>query len=322
MSDEGVQLTKISLLQSRLRSELTSLTNVALGQRQLLMQEVQNVMSFVVQRNNLRLELAARRFYLEGWRQVFECLLATGALNDLPHTHRWNFLTQITQDIFSKCLSVENTLPELVHSLAGVMVILLAGLRACALEGASSEAGLTSATPQVPSDYVRCLDGTILRTPTGKSCCISLYVSRSFLNCFVDLVRSIIPTRGSSTSSATISVIQRQLVDWILRAGVSAHRVRTNLYSALLNSLRIGSNSGEPIKLTDSTLLQTLVRDCSSGHDVQRMLALSLLDQLAAADNQGPIANFLSSQGYLKHLVTQEWLHHLEMCHNCLFCAV
>jgi hypothetical protein len=33
------------------------------------------------------------------------------------------------------------------------------------------------------------------------------------------------------------------------------------------------------------------------------MLALSLLDQLAAADNQGPIASFLSSQGYLKHMV-------------------
>lgn len=55
--------------------------------------------------------------------------------------------------------------------------------------------------------------------------------------------------------------------------------------------------------MADVTLLQTLVRDCSSGHDVQRMLALSLLDQLASADNQGPIANFLSSHGYLKHMV-------------------
>jgi len=75
------------------------------------------------------------------------------------------------------------------------------------------------------------------------------------------------------------------------------------LYSALLNSLRISNQAAELNKLTDGSLLQTLVRDCSSGHDVQRMLALSLLDQLAIADNQGPIANFLSSQGYLKHLV-------------------
>ena len=116
-------------------------------------------------------------------------------------------------------------------------------------------------------------------------------------------VRTAAPTRGGSGSSATISVIQRQLVDWILRAGGSAHRVRINLYSALLNSLRISNQTTELAKWTDSSLLQTLVRDCSSGHDVQRMLALSLLDQLAAADNQGPIASFLSSQGYLKHMV-------------------
>ena len=165
VSEEGVQLTKMSLLQSRLRSELANLINVALGQRQLIMQEVQNVLSFVKQRNNIRLEVASRRFYLEGWRQVLESLLATGSLNDLSHT-RWNILTQITQDIFSKCLAVDNTLPDLVHYLSGVMVILLAGLRTCALESAKESDCLSSNT-QVPSDYVKCLDGTILRNPTG-----------------------------------------------------------------------------------------------------------------------------------------------------------
>lgn len=195
VSDEGVQLTKISLLQNRLRSELTNLTNVALGQRQLLVQEVQNVMSFVVQRNNMRLELAARRFYLEGWRQVLECLLATGALNELPHSHRWNILTQITQDIFSKCLAVDNNLPDLVHYLAGVMVILLAGLRACALEG-TGEMGSTTAAQQVPSDYVRCLDGTILRTPNGKS---------SIFGCFVTIPEEFVIVNIDSTSRWTNS---------------------------------------------------------------------------------------------------------------------
>jgi nuclear pore complex protein Nup205 len=166
ISEEDVQLTKIALLQNRLRSELANLTNVALGQRQLIVQEVQNILSFVVQRNNIRLELSARRFYLEGWRQVLECLLATGSLNDLSYTHRWNILTQITQDIFSKCLAADNTLPDLVHYLSGVMVILLAGLRACALEGVG-ESGASSGPTKMPSDYVRCLDGTILRTPNG-----------------------------------------------------------------------------------------------------------------------------------------------------------
>lgn len=167
MSEEGVQLTKVSLLQNRLRSELANLTNVALSQRQSIMQEVQSLLAFVVLRNNIRLELAARRFCLEGWKQVLECLLATGSLNDVSQTNRWNILTQITQDIFTKCLTADNILPELVHCLSGVMIILLAGLRACALVG-SSETGTLSTTAQAPSDYVKCLDGTILRTPSGN----------------------------------------------------------------------------------------------------------------------------------------------------------
>ena len=172
VSEDEVQLTKISLLQNRLRSELANLTNVALGQRQLIVQEVQSILSFVVQRNNIRLELSARRFYLEGWRQVLECLLATGSLNDLSHTQRWNILTQITQDIFTKCLTADSTLPDLVHYLSGVMVILLAGLRACSLEGVG-ESG--SSTAQMPADYVRCLDGTVLRTPSGNCVFLILY---------------------------------------------------------------------------------------------------------------------------------------------------
>ena len=165
-SEEGVQLTKMALLQNRLRSELSNLTNVALGQRQLIMQEIQNILSFVVQRNNTRLEMAARKFYLEGWRQVVETLLTTDSLNDLSHTNRWNILTQITQDIFSKCLAAENTMPELVHYLSGVMVILLTALRACAIDGGKEKRSIQSAI-HLPSDYVRCLDGTILRTPIG-----------------------------------------------------------------------------------------------------------------------------------------------------------
>jgi hypothetical protein len=63
-------------------------------------------------------------------------------------------------------LAADNTLPDLVHYLSGVMVILLAGLRACALEGVG-ESGASSGPTKMPSDYVRCLDGTILRTPNG-----------------------------------------------------------------------------------------------------------------------------------------------------------
>jgi len=81
-----------------------------------------------------------------------------------------------------------------------------------------------------PSDYVRCLDGTLMRTPSASG-------GRSAAG------RRVL---GGATSSATVSVIQRQLVDWILRAGGSAHRVRTNLYRCAADveaAIFVGSQS-------------------------------------------------------------------------------
>lgn len=73
---------------------------------------------------------------------MLETLLATGSLDSLVPTNRWNVLTQIIQDVFAKCLAADgNPLPELVHCLSRAIVILMTGLRACALEAASGSSG-------------------------------------------------------------------------------------------------------------------------------------------------------------------------------------
>jgi hypothetical protein len=48
ISEEDVQLTKIALFQNRLQSEFANFTNVALGQRQLIIKEIPNTLSFVL----------------------------------------------------------------------------------------------------------------------------------------------------------------------------------------------------------------------------------------------------------------------------------
>ncbi|EFX62218.1 hypothetical protein DAPPUDRAFT_243862 [Daphnia pulex] len=64
ISEEDVQLTKTAyLFHNHLRSEFANFTIVALGQRQQIVQEIPNTLSFVVQQYNFRLELWARRFF-------------------------------------------------------------------------------------------------------------------------------------------------------------------------------------------------------------------------------------------------------------------
>lgn len=77
---------------------------------------------------------------------------------------------------------------------------------------------------------------------------------------------------------------------WLL-SGSSAQRARANLYGALLNYLRIGrgddssmSDTGRLRKANCDVLssfgdlfVDVVCRDAVSGHDVRKMLALSLL---------------------------------------------
>ncbi len=101
--------------------------------------------------------------------------------------------------------------------------------------------------------------------------------------------------------------------------GSSAQRVRSNLYGALLNYLRIGRDTLDSSLSTDADkfrkvnldilldfgehLLDTLCRDTVSGHDIRRMLALSALDELVHLDSRGSWTHYMSNQGYLRNLI-------------------
>jgi nuclear pore complex protein Nup205 len=105
-------------------------------------------------------------------------------------------------------------------------------------------------------------------------------------------------------------------------SGSSAQRVRANLYGGLLNYLRIGGGGGgsgnddsirstsleltEQAKFRKSNLelmlsfgdnfLDILCRDTVSGHDIRRMLALSVLDELVRLDGRGTWTHYMSAQ--------------------------
>ena len=49
--------------------------------------------------------------------------------------------------------------------------------------------------------------------------------------------------------------------------------------------------------------LDTLSRDTVSGHDIRRMLALSVLDELVHLDGRGGWTYYMSNQGYLRHII-------------------
>ena len=52
-----------------------------------------------------------------------------------------------------------------------------------------------------------------------------------------------------------------------------------------------------------TSLLEVLSRDATTGHEVRRMLALAVLQELIVLDRQAATIRFLASHGFLKHLI-------------------
>ena len=114
----------------------------------------------------------------------------------------------------------------------------------------------------------------------------------------------------------------------MMTSGAGSQTIRTNLYAALLAYLRIGkADSGskdaagaggvldlsegarlqqanlEVVQSYGTNLLEVVARDATTGHDVRRMLALAALDELVGLDRAAGTLRFISSQGFLRHLV-------------------
>ncbi|CAB0012521.1 unnamed protein product [Nesidiocoris tenuis] len=135
-----------------------------------------------------------------------------------------------------------------------------------------------------------------------------------------------------------LTTVITNLVKWILSSGVAPQKVRANLYAALLNFLHLAREKSvlkkkscldqqnrrpDFVTLLDASLagaanttdrsyvdvvlaqgerlIDMLCHDCSTSHDICKMLALSCLDMIVEIDPTS--TSLLSSRGYLKYII-------------------
>ncbi|XP_046581767.1 nuclear pore complex protein Nup205-like [Haliotis rubra] len=303
----GIVVCDVRNLRRILINELNNQQGTMMaGQRPLIQEEIQNILSTVVARNSVRESLYVKRQSFEAWRQVTEVLLTACPEDVLMGEVRQMVIFEVLQDLLVK-VADDDAMPESTGPVAGVILTLMANLRQCFL---SDTAPSTSSAAQNTSQYVTMLD------------------------------RSVLPSAGSAVGSRTLFASSLQMVlkgvlDYILRAGGGAQRVRANLYGALLYYLQIaqkpaavpqpkgkesegmsrvlGTKETEYEQLSKEnlstilsygdSLMETVCRDACDGHDIGRMLALSVLDTVMSIDHYQQWLSFLSKKGYLQHLV-------------------
>nr|XP_022290304.1 nuclear pore complex protein Nup205-like [Crassostrea virginica] len=281
--------------------------NIMVTQRPRVLEEVENILQHVVRRNRIRQELYSKQQALEAWRQVTEVLLTGCPEDHLTPQDRQTVLLELLQELQQK-VTEEDTLTELTAPVAGIILTLMTNLRQCFCPDPVTE--------DEASQVLTLLDST---GGLGQSAAWG-------------------QKAGSRTQFASsLQLVLRGVIDHILLSSGGQQRVRANLYGALLYYLQIaqkpkslthsdpesgGDGVGKRI-LADAhseyeqlrrenvatilsygdNFMDMVCRDACDGHDVGRMLALSVLDTILSMDKFQQWMTFMSSKGYLQHLV-------------------
>lgn len=281
----GPQLVDVQKLNSLLSDELAVTQSTATAaQRKLMEQEVQLILSYAHKRNENKTLAYATVKFVEGWCQTTEILFSIATSQQLPTAYRQNLLLNLSHDLLQKMTSCD-ALAEIKNLVSGTVLILLVNLR----------------------------NSFVLQEGEDLS-----------------------PAWPANTTM--MKIILNHILQWIINSEASSQKVRTHLYGAFLNFLCVVSadrSDTQPsldslyVSQLDSSMYRALpmqekshrfatiqvvnafgekfmdiiCHNCSGGHDVCKMLALSCLDKILELDCDNAWVIYLSSRGYLKHMI-------------------
>ncbi|CAI9563160.1 unnamed protein product [Staurois parvus] len=218
---QGQTVCSIRHLQRILLAEVNALQGMAaIGQRPLIMEEINTILQFVVQRNRLLQCLHAKRHVLESWRQLVEIILTACPQDLIPAEQRQLIIRDLLQDVHDKILD-DNATKELMPVVAGAVFTLTAHLQQ-AIYTEQKQPMSTSGMNQ--SQYVQMLDGSFAASAGGES----------------------LSTGYVSIGDSSLHMILRKLLEFILKTGGGLQKVRTHLYGSLLYYLQIAQRPDEP----------------------------------------------------------------------------
>lgn len=304
--NQALRIVDVKALHKLLTDELAAIQGSSTAsQRQLVLNEITDVCEYALTKNKLRTKATATLHLMEAWRQVTEIIFAVTPNETLQNDYRQELIIDTLHILLYKVIAADNVIKEIASLSSGVTMILLINLRQCqAIEHREGR------------------DTTTRQNDEGGEITIMLSTLQA--------------------NSNTLKNILCGILQWIINSGTASQKLRANLYGSLLNFLYITCmdvnedgeedyEDGDSLYATrlDSSryripndsdnalrkvilkvisnfgegLSDALCHDCTGGHDVCRMLALSCMDVLIELDPFTSWVGFLSARGYLQHLI-------------------
>uniref|UniRef100_A0A8B9L911 Nucleoporin 205 n=1 Tax=Astyanax mexicanus TaxID=7994 RepID=A0A8B9L911_ASTMX len=287
VNEQGHTVCNVKLLHRVLVAEVNALQGMAaIGQRPLLMEEVNSILQQVVERNRVRRSLSAKRHALQSWRSLVETILTACPAELIPADQRQLIIRDLLLDLHDKVL-YKDAAVELMPIVAGAVFTLTAHLSQSVLseqqQGAGLEGGSSSGFASIANsalhlilrkllDFILCTGGGFQRLRAH------LYGSLLY---YLQIAQK---PEEPDTLQTAMSMWERLTAP---EDGFSKLQ-RENL--AIIESY-------------GTALMEVVCRDACDGHEIGRMLALAVLDRVLSIDRQSQWLVYLCNSGYLRVLV-------------------
>ncbi|XP_056117303.1 nuclear pore complex protein Nup205 isoform X2 [Rhinichthys klamathensis goyatoka] len=286
VNEQGHTVCNVKLLRRVLVAEINALQGMAaIGQRPLLMEEVNSVLQQVVERNRVRRSLSGKRHALQSWRSLVETILTACPSELIPADQRQLIIRDLLLDLHDKVLS-EDAAGELMPIVAGAVFTLTAHLSQSVLseqQGAGPEGGSGSGFASIANSALH----LILRKLLDFILCTGGGFQRLRAHLYGALLYY-------------LQIAQKPEEPETLQTGTSMWERLTapeDCFSKLQReNLAIIESYG-------TALMEVVCRDACDGHEIGRMLALAVLDRVLSIDRQCQWLVYLCNSGYLRVLV-------------------
>ncbi|XP_016130113.1 nuclear pore complex protein Nup205 isoform X2 [Sinocyclocheilus grahami] len=286
VNEQGHTVCNVKLLHRVLVAEINALQGMAaIGQRPLLMEEVNSILQQVVERNRVRCSLSAKRHALQSWRSLVETILTACPSELIPADQRQLIIRDLLLDLHDKVLS-EDAAGELMPVVAGAVFTLTAHLSQSVLseqQGAGPEGGSGSGFASIANSALH----LILRKLLDFTLCTGGGFQRLRAHIYGALLYY-------------LQIAQKPEKPETLQTGTSMWERLTapeDCFSKLQReNLAIIESYG-------TALMEVVCRDACDGHEIGRMLALAVLDRVLSIDRQCQWLVYLCNSGYLRVLV-------------------
>lgn len=317
----GPKFINIKRLDSILRGELTIVqTTIASGQMALILREKEAVLKYALAINVQRNICSSTVKFLESWGQVTEILFSVAPTFAIVHDVRQGLIIEILQSLLGKVVSFE-IMPELASLASSTALQLLVTLRHCYQKGGSGISSNGDST-------LLSLTNTIRATYSPRTNSLSLkYILK-------DIVEWILIS-GAASQKLKCNLYTAMLNLLHIIKGTTAKRheleaavTEPTYVSRLDKSMAVmmdrrgddedHSNQTkmavEVVSAVGDKLIDILCHDCTGGHDVCKMLALSCIDMLLEMDPMVSFIQFISRRGYLAHIIDSLMKTDQQLC--------